>query len=145
MISPELDELRKAYVAELRESKSAAERWWAELKARYDQKPEGLKPDDLWPMGPASHPWVIATYRKYYFLCLELNRRTSNGAVESAGASAANELDWGGDEPEPKPAATVEPAVFVLDLLSGGDTQDLYEFLLCMVFVPVGLKADELV
>jgi hypothetical protein len=142
MMSPELNELRKAYVAELRESKNAAELWWAELSNSYAARKVGLKPEDLWPLGPASHPWVIATYRKYFFLCVELNRKLSTGPPERP-AHAASEQDWGSDEPDEPLVLTVEPKVFVLDLLSGGDTHDLYEFLLSLVFVPIGLKADE--
>jgi hypothetical protein len=143
MISPELNELRKAYVAELRESKDAAEGWWAELNSTYAAKPAGARPEELWPAGPASHPWVIATYRKYFFLCAEHNRKASDRIPETMARSTSSELDWGTDEPSEPPAMTVEPKVFVLELLSGGDTHDLYEFLLSMVFVPIGLKADE--
>jgi hypothetical protein len=141
MISPELDELRKAYVAELRGSKSAAEKWWLELRASYAAKELDLRPEDLWPAGPASHPWVIATYRKYFFLCVQHNRKVSETAGEAA--ASVGELAWGTDEPAEPVAFTVEPKVFVLDLLSGGETNDLYEFLLAMVFVPIGLKDDE--
>jgi hypothetical protein len=142
MISPELSELRKAYVAELRECKEAAELWWAELNNNYAAGNVGSRPDELWPLGPASHPWVIATYRKYFFLCAELNRKVSALTPERP-AQAASEQDWGSDETDEPIVLTVEPKVFVLDLLSGRDTHDLYEFLLALVFVPIGLKADE--
>jgi hypothetical protein len=142
MMSPALNELRDAYVAELRESKAAAEAWWSELEKAHSEKPSGAPPTELWPMGPASHPWVIAIYRKYYFLALQLKRQIEQGDVALV-QTAPEEADWGSEEAPDSPLTWVEPKVFVLDLLSGGDTHDLYEFLLSLIFVPIGLKADE--
>ena len=145
MMNEEFENLRKAYAAELRESKDAAERWWKELTESFARKPDGPKPEDLWPMGPVSHPWVIATYRKYFFQCVELNTKTLRSGAEISNNRVASEEDWGSEDDASSTADTIEPKVFVLDLLSGGDTHDLYEFLLSLVLIPIGLKADELV
>jgi hypothetical protein len=142
MISPELSELKFAYASELRKSKQAAEDWWNQLEETHADTPVEPDPRDLWPMGPASHPWVIATYRKYYFLCQELNQRVERENRDLSQNVEAGEADWGAEDEEPM-VTTVEPKVFVLDLLSGGDTHDLYEFLLSLVLVPIGIKADE--
>lgn len=144
-MTAEFEELRVAYAAELRESKDAAEHWWNDLNERYKAEAGSEKPEDLWPMGAASHPWVIATYRKYFFLCVELNRKVRERSSPIASRNeAASEQDWGTDDIEPD-VDTIEPKLFVLTQLLGGETHDLYEFLLSLVFVPIGLKADELV
>jgi hypothetical protein len=142
MISPELSDLRNSYAAELRKNKQAAEEWWTRLYEAYALNPAAPSPKDLWPMGPASHPWIIATYRKYYFLCQEFNQRVEQQSVSTPPSDQSREALWGSDE-EAAIVTTVEPKVFVLDMLSGGETNDLYEFLLSLVLVPIGLKDDE--
>lgn len=139
----EFDQLLSEYVAELRDSKEKAERWWWLLQERHADDPTSPRPEDLWPMGAASHPWVIATYRKYFFKCAELNNQLGDRPGDAARRARPIETDWGVDE-ESRPAR-VEPKTFVLDLLAGGETHDLYEFMLAMVFVPIGMKGDELV
>jgi hypothetical protein len=144
MMSPELEELRTAYALELREAKDAAERWWERLQERYRHTPGHLRPEELWPLGPVSHPGVIAVYRKYFFKCVELNQHGLIRA-ETVAPAEPTEADWGLDDAAKAPAGTVEPKTFVLDLLSGGDTHDLYEFLLSLAFIPIGRKSGELV
>lgn len=141
MISPELEKLHKSYAIDLRDSKEAAERWWAGLNDAYAAGALTINPKELWPMGPVSHPWVIATYRKYFFECVEHNELIRVRDAQSP-PRAARESEWG-VEHEAEMAETVEPKTFVLDLLSGGDTDDLYQFLLSLVFIPIGLKGDE--
>jgi len=138
----DLTELHQAYAAEMRTSKELAELWCKELNDRYDADPQGLPPADLWPAGPASHPWVIATYRKYFFLCAELNRRVIERQSGSAAIEPPGESAWGVND-DGEPSGIVEPKVFVFDLLSGGETDDLYEFLSLLVFVPIGLKHEQ--
>jgi len=140
MISPELEQLLQSYAAEMRDSKYGAERWWARLDEAYAAGALSAKPQDLWPMGPASHPWVIATYRKYFFECLKHNETVRKRGMHVP--PHAPEQDWGIERAAER-AETVEPKTFVLDLLSGGDTNDLYQFLLSLAFVPIGLKGDE--
>ena len=142
-MSPEFEELRSAYAAELRDAKREAERWWQQLRDTLARASGGPTAEDLWPMGPASHPWVIAVYRKYFFLCIELNARVRARGLRTQ-PDMPGEQDWGVDDISQQPADTTEPRIFVLDLLSGGDTHDLYEFLLSLTFIPVGLKGDVL-
>jgi hypothetical protein len=138
----EYTELLADYVAALSESKRAAERWWVELNDQYSKNPQGAKPQELWPMGPASHPRVIATYRKFFFLCAELNRSLKERDRTDSTEKLPDESDWGVEDIA-KSAEIIEPKIFVLDLLSGGETDDLYEFLLSLVLVPIGIKNDE--
>jgi hypothetical protein len=140
-MSLELEMLFREYAEELRQSKEFAERWWRALQERESARPGPVPLADLWPMGPVSHPRVIATYRKYYFRCVELNAHVRQGVGEPLGAGAPVEDDWGSDDDE-RIADTVEPRTFVLDLLAGGETNDLYEFMLALVFVPIGMKGD---
>jgi len=137
----EFEQLLTEYVAALRDSKEKAERWWWGLQAQYEDHPIGPRPEDLWPMGAASHPWVIATYRTYFFKCAALNDHLRSRSATGEG-SAPSEADWGTDE-EPRPDR-IEPRTFVLDLLASDETRDLYDFLLALVFVPIGMKGDVL-
>jgi hypothetical protein len=139
-MSPELKDLFEDYVKELRDSKKRAESWFGKLVKAHAKDPKAPDPKRLWPMGAASHPWVIATVRKYWFLCIELNARESSLAAN--GGSRA--LAWGQRES----ASEVEygpilPKVFIYDLLSGPDTEDLYKFIQFLCFVPIGVKNDE--
>lgn len=145
MINRELKELLRSYARELRESKDAAERWWTALQVQYAGTRGSTPPEELWPLGPASHPWVIRTYRKYFFLCVESNSKTKERESQKQETASAGDTGWGSDDDQNLIVTTVEPKVFVLDMLSGGDTNDLYEFLLSLVLVPIGLKNDEFV
>jgi len=124
MMSPAFRQLRKAYADELRESKEMAERWWQDLNENSAKDPGSLKPDDLWPMGPASHPWVIATFRKFFFACVELNKRVSE-QVDESNSNFRGEQDWGQEDTESS-VGTIDPKIFAYEMLSGGDTHDLY-------------------
>ena len=132
--------LKKAYASELRESKQKAEDWWRELNAKPASEPDAPTPRDLWPMGPASHPWVIGTVRKYYFLCEELNRTILQEEEPKRTDQPTEESRWGRKRQNDETGAPVDPKVFVYDLLSGRSTKDLFEFLQLLVFVPIGLK-----
>lgn len=139
-MSPELTALFEDYVVELRDSKKRAETWFRELVKAHDKNPNAPDPKRLWPMGAASHPWVIATVRKFWFLCIELDA----GERRSVANDGPAEPDWGQEES----AGEVEygpilPKVFIYDLLSGEETGDLYNFLQFLCFVPIGVKNEE--
>lgn len=70
--------LFERYVAELREAREAAVRWWdalvdAEPGENGDEREASAKL--RWPDGAASHPAVIGVMQKYLRLCDELNHR----------------------------------------------------------------------
>ena len=145
MMIQEFEQLFDAYIAELRESKDLAELWWSSLNEQELRQPgssETLSVRDRWPLGPASHPFVIATYRKYYFLCKALNETLAEHPREVI-RKDPSEDDWGQRNDEPPPARQIEPKVFVLDLLAGGRSDDLYQFMLSLVYVPIGMKNSE--
>jgi hypothetical protein len=145
MMHQRFEDLFEAYVAELRGSMTTAEAWWQQLiddESVRQKATAELTPAERWPFGPGSHPWVIATYRKYYFLCKQLNEELAREAQVTTRDEETEGL-WGSESEEQKPTREVEPKVFVLDLLEGGDTEDLFQFLLSMVFVPIGMKNEE--
>ena len=146
MMDKPFRDLFDEYARELRQDKEAAEAWWDDLKraeANTNGGGKGLTLLKRWPFGPASHPWVINTYRKYYFLCKELNRELEGKRNVTGGNGEADIAKWGSQDTEQ--VTGVEPKVFVLDLLAGGETNDLYEFLMSLVYVPIGLKNDDTV
>jgi hypothetical protein len=143
-VNTEQKNLKKAYVAELRESKQMAEQWWRELHEKHAQNSGSVEPKELWPMGAPSHPWVIATFRKYYFLCAELNGKIQADLEQRPPVRATpDELHWGQDQEEESREGPIDPLVFAIDLLSGKETQDVYEFLQRLVYIPIGIKNGE--
>ena len=140
----EHDKLLEAYVAELRQSKAAAEAWWESLVAQEmarqsDRGAAEAAVQRRWPFGPVSHPWVIATYRKYYLECEQLNKKAAKPADGDASPGGSG---WG-VEVEAEDEGPILPRVFVVDLLSGEETGDLYEFILSMKYVPIGMEHGE--
>jgi hypothetical protein len=136
----EYKDLKNAYVAELRAVRKKSLAWWQDLNRDFDLNPGEFKLTHLWPMGPASHPWVIATVRKYYFLCDQLNKKILAAEKEKSDEEGTSiELSWGRDERPKDIGAPIDPKVFVYDLLSGSKTQDVYEFVQSLVYVPIGI------
>lgn len=163
------DKLFDEYVEELRKAKGVAEAWWDDLLAAETQKAGGdpvageAAVRNRWPVGPASHPVVIAVIRKYYLACFEMNEQ---GGSPVTGRRAAD--DDGGydpaveDEEEPDPDAPggdadeseeeeddeddyvdeVYPNLFVADWLLDDPTQDLAEFVEVLTYWPIGLDED---
>lgn len=130
--------LFEAYVSELRAARELADGWWSSLQASDAERPERR-----WPFGAASHPWVIAVYRKYYLACEELNQQLAE-SVPSRRARAVAESDWGRDDDEPE-VTQVPPRTLVVEQLEREGLTDLHELVLMLPFVPIGLKNQELV
>jgi hypothetical protein len=140
-VNSEYQALMDAYATELREKKALAEDWWQRLSDEFEKHPGPYKLKQVWPMGPATHPWIIAVYRKYFFLCQQLNQKYER--FDQAGpshASAKEELKWGNDVEEEQGEGPIEPHVFVHEMLYGGETQDLALFVERLVFVPIGIR-----
>jgi hypothetical protein len=142
----EHDSLFDAYVSELRSARELAETWWSALEAA--ERARGG--DDVavrlarrWPFGPASHPWVIAVYRKYWLACDDLNQRLVE-AAPSRRARPVAEADWGRDDDEPE-ISQVPPRTLVVEQLEREGLADLHELVLMLPFVPIGQKHQELV
>jgi len=151
------------YVDEMRESMGTAKKWWkklqhAETKRLGSSKEADAELRERWPFGPASHPVVLATYRKYFLSCEELNREIE--ALEDAEEDEEEDEDedeeetedsWGeedeeeeededdfGAEENPIPAWNL-----LIDRLVGRD-DDLSDFLSGMVYAPIGLVDEDI-
>lgn len=84
------------YVAELREARELAIRWWdalveAEPGADYEEREASARL--RWPDGAPSHPVVIGVIQKYLRLCDELNRRLARPQHVSLNRFAIDLLD----------------------------------------------------
>ncbi len=114
------ERLFERYVKELRSVKRTVDEWWhalveAESERMSDHGRALRNLSERWPTGPAAHPYVIATVRKYFLACDTLN-------------------DESDDE--------VYPHAFVSEWLLEEDTEDLADFMSVLPYWPIGLDED---
>jgi len=147
-----------AYITDMRKSAEAANNWWdSVLEAEKAVHKTRAKAEESagrrWPFGPSSHPFVLATYRKYFLACEALNE-----SVEEGGAvildDFANESMWGREEDAPPEddldaalagldvEGPIEPWQLLVESLPNR-ADDVAEFLEDMVFSPIGLDEHE--
>ena len=138
------DELFEAYVVEMREGMSRALAWWEEILAHeiklVGQVDEAkLRVNRRWPFGPASHPYVIAIYRKYCLACDRINEDLKSHSTNHPEEVELNETDWGTEEQDNLGNRSGPISCWVL-LIDGlrGKHNDLAEFLSGLVFSPIG-------
>lgn len=139
---PDYQAVLRDYVAEMRAARERALAWWQALlakeAARSKSRP-GLPVDLRWPAGPASHPAVIAVYRKYFLLVDELNERTEESPDEGEGDAFDSESSWGEDDEAGDPTdVTIEPRPLLLDNVAQVD-EEIHQFVQMLVFNPVGM------
>ena len=127
------------YVGDLREAKQGAELWWGRLIAEetsrsgnHDEAVDAV--GTRWPVGPVSHPSIIAVYRTYYLLINTMNERL----VKGDGGLAADD-SWGVEEDSLHPN-TIEPHLLLLDDLSVID-EELGAFMENFVAPCIGIDA----
>jgi len=146
-------QLFDAYVAEMRQAQAAALAWWEALVMREQQavgsaEAAGEALERRWPMGAVSHPFVIATFRKW-----ALQVQTFNDDAESDtddDDDNADEAEWGSEDEDDEEAvqdlatleAPVEPRDLLIEMLAGR-ADDLAEFLADFVFTPLGLDKED--
>jgi hypothetical protein len=149
--------LFRSYVAELSEAKDLADAWWNRLvegEAHAADSPGAgeARARERWPFGPASHPYVIRVYRKYFLACEQLNEKTVG---ESDGSDVEpSEADWGTEEASHRetpglddpmdieePDGPIDSPTFLFQLLHGR-RQDLADFMMFLVFAPIGEEND---
>jgi hypothetical protein len=144
--------LFEQYVTELRSARSEALVWWqglfnseVERRGSLDAAEQSLR--SRWPFGPTSHPYIIATYRKYFLACEDLNVRVeAETGVEGLPKSEPGETDWGVEE-EATPEDTanddwaeewlIDPPTLLLEMLEGRD-DELSQFMTFFVFPCIG-------
>jgi hypothetical protein len=141
------EQLFEEYVAELRIAMSRALDWWNSLVS--EQGAAGHK-DALtqltvrWPFGPSSHPYVVATYRKYFLACEQLNEAIRKAAAtgKTVRFEDADEETWWGNENSPAAETSgegsISPWVLLIDRLRGSHN-DLARFMSGFVFQPVAV------
>lgn len=129
------------WLTEIRQEFATILIWWQELQQRLDH--DGRPTSRLhWPAGPASHPRVIAIYRKYYFLLNDLNVRRAL-ALDAEDMGPAEEEDWGNDEVEGPDdvSGPLAPNLMLLEMMESY-APDLWEHFRLFVYTPVGEDMD---
>lgn len=125
------------YCVELRAARDEVQIWWANLRSAEGSR--GAPDSDLrirWPAGPASHPRIVAIFRKYFLACDALNEQILAGR-DNADQEDADHDGWGKDSP-PGPPGPIPPARLLLDGLDAKDC-DLQKFMESFVFMPIGI------
>ncbi len=124
------DKLFDQYAKELTKAKLEAETWWRELVDSETRKIGNPKEATTsikrrWPLGPASHPYVVAIVRKYWLACDALNEEID----ASADDSGENEV--------------VSPPVFLCEFLLDGKHEKLAAFIAPLNYWPIGMEDSE--
>ena len=145
------------YVNALSQAKDATAIWWQRLLDA--ESARGATPQQgeqsvrkRWPMGPTAHPLVLATYRKFFIACEQLNEILSaEYAQKMQKAEAQDKGEWGAEDSDVAEATEspddwgeereIDPPTFLVDMLFGR-RDDLGEFLGLLVFSPVGEEDD---
>jgi hypothetical protein len=135
------------YVTEMRAARAAALEWWQGLVDAEAQRHDSPSKADeqlrsRWPFGAASHPYVIATYRKYYLACAALNDRLALEQRAEAKVDDAKETDWGSEDETPAGEDwgeewALDPPTLLFEMLDGRD-DELADFLGTFVFPCIG-------
>jgi hypothetical protein len=145
--------LFEQYVDELSKAKKATTAWWRRLISA--ESAQGLSPQqaeervrERWPMGPTGHPRVLATYRKFFIACEQLNNAVSAEYKKKLQEEDAQEIGgWGVEDPDRAQSAEssddwgeesiIDPPRFLVEMLVGR-RDDLAEFMMFLVFSPIG-------
>ena len=151
-------ELFDSYVVELRQAKAVAEAWWqalllGEMQGGADAHAAREAVDWRWPLGPVSHPFVIAVFRKYALECQRLNdaaEEAEEDEDDEEDLDDSSESDWGRDDTDEEDEeadldaleAPVEPRELLIEMLANR-IEDLAEFMADFVFTPLGLDKNE--
>lgn len=151
-------ELFDDYVVEMRQARAVAQAWWqalllGETQAGADEEAAKEAVDRRWPLGPVSHPFVIAVFRKYALECQRLNdeaEEAEDDEDDEDDPDDADEADWGSDDADEEDEqadlealeAPVEPRELLIEMLPNR-VEDLAEFMADFVFTPLGLDKKE--
>lgn len=131
------------YVADLRQSHIEARAWWDVTVDRFQRVgTTRAKAEHLtrlrWPMGPTSHPRVLATFRKYFLVIEELNDLYLDEPDERLSIIPDEENLWGNPEEDPKEEdVLMQPRAVLLQALLDYEPE-LGDFMKYLVFLPIG-------
>lgn len=125
------DDIMRRYVIDLGAAREEVLVWWEGLRSvglpggggAHDREAAEKAVRARWPLGPVSHPRVIAVYRKYF-----LETEAYNDAKRAGDAAHADE-------------GFVEPGGLLLDSLEAHD-HELSSFMQGFVFTSIGTDPD---
>lgn len=135
-------QLLQLYVEEMRAVRARALAWWQGLIAA-EETDLGNATHAVrlrWPVGPASHPEVIAVYRRYYLKIDALNEAISSAWEAQKRGAEGGEKGWILDEGEEE-QKIVQPHKLLLDSLDRVDPE-LSKFMMAFLFSPIGIDPE---
>ncbi|TIN30532.1 MAG: hypothetical protein E5Y31_06930 [Mesorhizobium sp.] len=142
-----IDIIRR-YVTDLSIARADALSWWGDLidkeaAAGTDRQSAEHRCRMRWPMGPASHPRVVAVYRTYFFEIVQANE-TSVSRYESfpdEPFSVSSLWEREGEFTSDNEQLYIsEPTELLYESLEEFDIS-LFEFMKSFVFLPIGMDA----
>ncbi len=139
------DEILDRYATELAAARAVALTWWAglvirEIGAGHDKAQAQHRCRMRWPMGPTSHPRVIAVYRRHFFAIGAINEDFLEQEDPDRGLNDPSLWLEQADSDEEEGLVS-QPAVLLFEGLGARDPE-LQDFMRYFVFVPIGLDRD---
>jgi len=144
------NELFSDYIDELNEAHAAVMAWWRDLLERELEIAGDVVAAERsvlarWPMGPVSHPRIIAVYRKYYLLCdkinMEVRKRWEHQRHNKHTSTEADEEKAWGVEKREEEEGICPPQIVLFDWL-GIKHDELATFMSGLVFASIGTNPD---
>lgn len=132
-MSDDIEEIQRAYIAELRALAPELRRWWEEGVAREGEEAFHLR----WATRLAGHPRFIEVFRRHYLWIDRLNAELEGRARDEL---PPEEARWGIDDLGPEHPLHIPREILLDDIETvAPDVADLVEGLF---FVPVGVDAE---
>jgi hypothetical protein len=130
------------YIADLAQARDEVVVWWEKLLQDASPTGDTVAAEKAvrarWPLGPCTHPRVIAVFRQY-FLETEAYNDAKQAGGPGANAPADPNAGWGQDPPEDE--GFHEPHGLLLGSLEARD-KDLAAFMKKFVFTSIGTDPD---
>lgn len=140
------DDVLTRYASDLAEARDQALTWWNGLIARETQAGRStVEAEHLcrmrWPMGAASHPLIVAVYRRYFLETGEINDEFLSREIVDGGFNDPALWDADPEDGDDDSDAMIQPAVLLLQGLEKHDAE-LRDFMLHFVFLPIGMDRE---
>jgi hypothetical protein len=130
------------YVADLVAARDEVVVWWERLLQQASPTGDIAAAEKAvrarWPLGPVSHPRIIAVFRQY-FLETEAYNASKRGGAAGANVSPDQDAGWGQDPPDDE--GLIEPTGLLLDSLESRD-DELSAFMQGYIFTSIGTDPD---
>ncbi|MGX9572522.1 hypothetical protein [Mesorhizobium sp. f-mel] len=134
----------RRYADDLSMARADALRWWnnlvgKEAVAGTDRQSAEHRCRMRWPMGPASHPRIIAVYRIYFFEIAQINE---NFVLEYESLTDGDQFSdisfWEHKVESEDQLYICDPTALLYESLQEID-EDLFSFMKSFVFMPIGM------